>query len=282
MTINNLVSVIIPVYNEEADVKECLKSLQSQSYKSIEIIVIDDGSTDSTKQIINKFPVKLLEQNHQGPGVARNKGAKAVKGDILVFVDADMTFDKDFIKDLIFPIIRNKTIGTFSKNEMNANKENIFSRFWNINRGWPVSKLIPKNYPRTAPVFRAILKSEFYKVGGFDTGGEYTDDWSLSRKLGKKATLAKGAVYYHKNPDNFREIWKQARWIGKGEFIAGNFARKLRSLVYYSFFVSVVIGLFKSILKAKGDLRFLIFRIYYDSAIWLSVFLSFFKEAKYK
>lgn len=282
MTMNNLVSVIIAAYNEETDIGKCLESLKSQSYKSIEIIVIDDGSTDKTQQIVNKFNVRFRQQNHNGPGVARNKGAKIAKGRILVFVDADMTFDKDFIKDLTYPIIKGKTIGTFSKNEMNANKENLFSRFWNINRGWPPERLIPPNYPNTAPVFRAILESEFSKVGGFETGGAYTDDWSLSRKLGKKATIAKGAVYYHKNPQNLYEVWKQARWIGKSEFISGSFLRKLRSLIFYSFFTSTIIGLFKSIFKNKVDLRFVIFRVYYDTAIWISVLLSFLKEAKYK
>src|SRR3989344_4603321 len=225
-----LVSIIIPVYNEEATIKKCIETLRNQSYEPLEIIIVDDSSTDKTVEIIKKCQMsnvkcKMFRQHHLGPGPARNLGAKQAEGKILVFVDADMTFDKNFIKDLIQPIINERAIGTFSKNEMNANKDNIWSACWNINRNWPIDRLIPPDYPETAPVFRAILKREFEKVSGFDATGEYTDDWSLSRKLGQKSTLAKGAIYNHSNPDNLKEVFKQARWIGKNEFIAGNFIR---------------------------------------------------------
>src|SRR3990167_8391560 len=124
------VSTIIPAYNEENDIGNCLKSLQAQSYKNNEIIVVDDGSSDDTVNIARKFKTKVLTQSHKGPGSARNLGASVAKGRLLVFVDADMTFNKDFIRDLTKPIREGKTIGTFSKNEMNANKGNIWSRCW--------------------------------------------------------------------------------------------------------------------------------------------------------
>src|SRR5258708_40324123 len=98
------VSVIIPVYNEEEVIGECLSSLKKQSAKDFEIIVVDDGSYDSTLEILQAFDVRIFKQNHHGPGVARNLGAKHAKGKILVFVDADMTFDRDFVKNLSKPI----------------------------------------------------------------------------------------------------------------------------------------------------------------------------------
>lgn len=290
-----LISVIIPVYNEEKDIGACLDSLDKQSYKSLEIILVDDGSTDKTIKIIKncQLPARqspggggstvncqLLHQQHKGPGSARNLGASKAKGEILVFVDADMTFDKNFIKDLVDPIIEGHTIGTFSKNEMNANKDNIWSRCWNINRGWPIDRLIPPDYPQTAPVYRAILKSEFVKVGGFDVTGEYTDDWSLSRKLNTKSTFAKGAIYYHSNPSTLSEVWRQARWIGKNEFISGTVIRKIRSLFFYGLPVSLVVGIFKSIVN--GQLSFIIFKLTYDLAVFFSVIGAFFGEHKAK
>lgn len=289
---SQLVSIIIPTYNEQKVIADCLLSLRNQTYKSVEIIVIDDGSTDKTREIVASLQssvsgLKLDSQNHKGPGPARNLGATKAKGEILVFVDADMTFDKNFIKDLIAPIIKSKAFGTFSKNEMNANSNNIWSRCWNINKGWPVDRLIPPDYPDTAPVYRAILKSEFDKVGGFDATGQYTDDWSLSRKLGKKSTLAKGALYYHKNPQTLKEVWKQARWIGKNEFISGSTIRKIRSLILYSAPIAFLIGLYKSVLNfnpnsPKSFAYFLIFKLTHDTAVWVSVAKSFFGEAKSK
>ena len=98
-----MVSVIIPTYNESRVISSCLQSLQSQTVKDLEIIVVDDGSTDSTLSEISNFKFQIsnfviLRQNHNGPGVARNLAAKKAKGDILVFVDADMEFAPDFIE----------------------------------------------------------------------------------------------------------------------------------------------------------------------------------------
>ena len=296
-------SVIIPTYNEEKVIENCLQSLTKQTYKPLEIIVVDDGSKDKTVNIIENLKLKIMHsqelksenlklfrQEHKGPGPARNFGAQHAKGEILVFIDADMTFDKNFIKDLTAPIISGKTMGTFSKNEFVANKNNIWSICWNINRNVPKERMLPKNFPDKAPVFRAILKKEFDKVKGFDATGEYTDDWSLSRKLGKKSTVVKGAIYYHSNPSNLIEVYNQARWIGKNEFISGHLLRKARSLIQYSLPASLVLGLTKSFLNFNllvqrsfsEVIYFLIFKLVYDWAIFTSVIKSFFKEDKAK
>jgi len=276
-----LISVIIPVYNEEKMIGICLKSLKHQSYKQMEIIVVDDGSSDSTRNIVKRFPnVKLLIQSHKGPGQARNLGAAKAKGEILVFVDADMTFDKNFVKDLVKQIVKGKTIGTFSKNEMVKNKDNIWSNCWNINKNLPRDRMIPNDYPDHAPVFRAILKKEFDKVGGFEASGQYTDDWSLSRRLGKTSTAVLGAIYYHSNPDNLLRIWKQARWIGKNEFLCGDLPRKMKSLFFYSFPVSFTFAVFKSFMNL--NVYFLVFKIVYDFGVFVSVMNSFIGESKAK
>ena len=110
-----LLSVVIPTYNRVGVLLTVLKeySLQSLKHEHWEVVVSDDGSTDNTVEIIKT--IYLLRQQHKGPGEARNLGAKQAKGEILVFVDADMTFDKDFIKKLVKPITDGKAIGTFSK-----------------------------------------------------------------------------------------------------------------------------------------------------------------------
>lgn len=275
-----LVSIIIPTYNEEEAIPQCIESLKNQTYENTEIIVIDDGSTDETVAIIEKFPkVIILKQNHQGPGPARNLGAKQAEGEILLFVDADMTFDKKFIEKLTEPIREEKVTGTFSKEEYVANKENIWAKCWSINRGCPEDRMHPTDYPDEQPVFRAILKKEFNKVGGFDPIG-YTDDWTLSRKLGVLAKVAPNAIFYHKNPDNFTEIWQQARWIGKNEFITGSLIRKLWSLWVYgppnSFFKAIKVS------TQKNLPQFFVFKLLYDAAVLTSVVGSFLGEKKAK
>lgn len=277
------VSVIIPAYNEEQSITDCLNSLLKQSYKDIEIIIIDDGSTDKTREIIKTFPVKLLEQKHLGPAVARNKGAKEAKGRILVFVDADMVFDEKFIEKLTEPIKEGKAVGTFSKEERVLNKRNAWSKCWNINKGLPLDRMHPKDYPDFQNVFRAILKDKFLEVGGFTPIG-YVDDHTIADKLGVQAVAAEGAIFYHRNPETLKEIFIQARWIGKSEFkrrkIKNEFLMKIVTILRYSLPFSIFYALYKSL--KFSILEFLIFKIVYDLAIEISVIKSFFGEQQYK
>lgn len=290
-----MVSVIISVYNEEKTIESCLLSLSQQSYQPLEIIAVDDGSVDSSKfkvqsslrpelWIRKRVKLKLknlriISQSHQGPGRARNLGARHAKGEILVFVDADMTFDKDFIKYLVDPIINGKSKGTFTKKEFVSNWDNIWARCWNYNEGIAYNRRVSRNYPDVSPVFRAILKSEFERVGGFDDIG-FTDDWTLSRKLSYQATEALGAICFHKNPETLREVFQQARWIGKNEFIIGSFIRKIVSLIRFNPLLQTFRSL--SISFKYREPLFLIFQTIYYSGIFISVCRSFSGEQKSK
>lgn len=266
------VSVIIPTYNEEKVLPDCIESLGFQTMIDFEIIVVDDGSTDKTGKLLRNLQLTIsgfqyLEQDHKGAGAARNLGAKNAKGQILVFVDADMTFDDEFLEKLIAPIEEGRTKGTFSREEIVGNWGNVWAKCWNINEGWEPRRRHPKKYPDHQPVFRAILKSEFEKVGGFTPGG-YDDDWSLSKKLGYEAVAAPGAVFYHKNPSNLGEVFRHARWVGKRKYKLGAVGY-LIALIRSSFPVSVVIGLYKGFWNK--ELRFLIFKIVYDFGIFLGI-----------
>jgi glycosyltransferase involved in cell wall biosynthesis len=82
--------VIIPVYNGEKYLRESIDSIFSQTYTSIEVIVVDDGSTDQSKAIAHSFPqIRYLFQNNSGHASARNRGIRAANGDYISFLDAD-------------------------------------------------------------------------------------------------------------------------------------------------------------------------------------------------
>lgn len=283
MEAKNKISVIIPTYNEESVISSCLRSLDKQKNTNFEVIVIDDGSLDDTLGVVRElgiqnYELKILEQKHKGPGEARNLGAKSATGEILVFVDADMTFDVDFIDKLTKPIATVKSKGTFSKQEYVSNWDNIWARCWNLNEGWRGRKRHAETHPNTQRVFRAILKSEFDRVGGFDSGGHYTDDY-LSDKLGYEATLAQGAKSYHENPDNLKEVFTQAKWAGKRKYKFGIFGL-IVALIRSSFPFSIVIGTAKSIINFQPV--FFIFKITYDLGSFLGIleYLLFKKSAK--
>jgi len=277
------ISIIIPTYNEKLVLEDCIESLGEQTLEDFEIILVDDGSTDGTVEILRNLQSTIsnfhfFEQKHQGAGAARNLGAERAKGENLVFVDADMTFDKDFLKKLVEPIEKGEAKGTFSKEEYVSNWDNPWARCWNINEGWEEKRRHPKNYPDYKPVFRAILKSEFDKVGGFTPGG-YDDDWSLYKKLVYEAVNAPGAVFYHKNPHSLGEIFDHAKWVGKRKYklgILGDFVALMRS----SLPISLIVGINKGIIN--NDLRFMIFKITYDFGTFVGIleFLLKRKSAK--
>lgn len=274
------VSVIIPTYNEEKTIGECLESLSRQTYIDIEIIVVDDGSTDNTSRILHAISrtgkVKIFIQEHLGPGAARNLGAKEASGEILVFVDADMTFDGKFVEMLVKPIIEDKSLpagwrGTFSKEEYVANWDNVWARCWSINEGWMEKRRHPKHYPDKQKVFRAILKSEFERVGGFDPKRGYTDDWSLSEKLGYKAQAVDGAVFYHENPDNLKEVFLQAKWAAKRPYKLGKIGA-IFALLRSSLPESIWLGIFKALIKKEP--LFVLFKIVCDFGTFIGVLES--------
>ena len=266
------ISIIIPTYNEGDSLKECVASLARQTLKDFEIIVVDDGSSDSTSQTLRDASktlpnFQLIEQKHKGAGSARNLGVSKAVGKILVFVDTDMTFDKDFLRKLTGPIEKGEAKGTFSKEEYVANWDNVWSRCWNINEGWEAKRRHPKNYPDIQPVFRAVLKSEFDRVGGFTPGG-YNDDWSLFSKLEYGAINAPGAVFYHKNPGNLTEVFSHAKWVGKRHYKLG-YLGYLGNLIKFSLPLSLITGVYKAIVS--GTLSFIIFKIIYDFGVFIGI-----------
>ena len=100
------VSVIIPVYNCENYIDKCIKSILFQSYKNIEIIIVNDGSLDNTEEIIKKYilfdkRIKYFTQENLGPSIARNKGIENASGEYLVFVDSDDSINKLYLEKLL-------------------------------------------------------------------------------------------------------------------------------------------------------------------------------------
>ncbi|MFC1653805.1 glycosyltransferase family 2 protein [Patescibacteria group bacterium] len=266
-------SVIIPVFNEAGHISECLDSLINQTCKDFEIIVVDDGSTDDTKKQIDIFikkdkRISMLSQKHKGPGAARNLAVKKAKGEILVFVDADMTFKNDFLKELTKPIIERRSKGTFTTEEMVENWDNFISKMWNYETTKSVSrKRLPKNHQKKAKVFRAILKSEFDRVNGFDLVG-YNDDWTLSEKLGYMSTAADKAVMYHKNPDNFKKVFNQSRWIGGRQYKFGELGRVM-ALFRALFPIGLIVGVSRAI--TLKNVSYVQFKIIYDFGIVVGI-----------
>ncbi len=94
------ISIIIPAYNEEKYIRECLKHITDQIEPADEVIVVNNNSTDKTVEIIKEFPVTLVNETQQGMIPARNRGFNEAMGDILVKTDADTQVPKDWVKKI--------------------------------------------------------------------------------------------------------------------------------------------------------------------------------------
>jgi len=95
---NSFVSIIIPIYNAEDSLHNCIESILDQTYKDIEIIMINDGSTDHSKNICDHYAkldqrIKVIHQENAGPSAARNRGIEQAVGNYIQFVDADQFAD---------------------------------------------------------------------------------------------------------------------------------------------------------------------------------------------
>ena len=103
-------SIIVPAYNTEKYIDKCLKSIFSNTYKNFEVIIVNDGSTDKTEDIINKYIKKYdniiyIKQKNMGLSLARNNGVKKATGDYLLFIDSDDYVEKNLLENI------NKDIG---------------------------------------------------------------------------------------------------------------------------------------------------------------------------
>lgn len=128
------VSIIVPVYNTEKYLTKCLNSLINQTLKEIEIIIIDDGSTDNSHQILLKYAKKdsrinIFQQENLKQGAARNRGIEIAQGEYIGFVDADDWVDENYFEKLYYSAIENNSdiaIASILKHKKKYNKYSVF------------------------------------------------------------------------------------------------------------------------------------------------------------
>lgn len=114
MSNNELISIVIPIYNVENYVEKCLNSVIRQTYNNIEIILIDDGSKDKSKEICDSYArkdkrINVIHKENRGVSSARNTGIEAAKGNYITFIDSDDYIDEDYIEKLYGLCIKNNS-----------------------------------------------------------------------------------------------------------------------------------------------------------------------------
>ena len=177
------VSIIIPVYNAEKFIEKGIKSVLSQTYKNIELILINDGSRDNSLNIIkkweNEYPniIKVFDQKNMGVGKTRNKGIEVSTGDYITFIDADDYIDVDFIQVLLDNALDNDIIiSGYRRIDENGNvifsqklKSNDWSKFKQVTIWSKLYKkeffvIVSKDHPladRKEISFKEVLEETF-------------------------------------------------------------------------------------------------------------------------
>jgi glycosyltransferase involved in cell wall biosynthesis len=129
------VSVVIPLYNKGHCISRTLDSVLTQTYQNIEIIVIDDGSTDNGPEVVKTFKdprIILITQENKGPGAARNVGLRRAVGKYIVFLDADDEWARNFLQEGVDFLNNNEEISTISSGYYDTSKgDDEITSFWN-------------------------------------------------------------------------------------------------------------------------------------------------------
>ena len=202
------VSVIIPTYNREEFIVETINSVLNQTYKDFEVIVVDDGSTDNTKQKLEPFKskIKLIEQPNSERAVARNNGVKNSSGEYIAFLDSDDIWIKDKLEKQV-KLLDSKpdvilTYGQSLRINEHGQKIKIAKRQLKGFSGEVFENLLMRNFVVSATPM--IKKEYFEKTTGFQTKYIPYEDWEFWLRfslLGKFYFLNQPFSYYriHKN-----------------------------------------------------------------------------------
>lgn len=175
---NPKVSIIIPTFNSGKFLDKCLYSIKTQKYDGeIEIIVVDDGSTDNTIQIAKKYGCKIIKNPKRGRAEAKNEGIRHSSGDYLFFVDSDMELTPYVVSECVELLEHNRNIGGIVIYEYS-----IGNSFWvkvrNFEKSFYGGTLV-----ESARFFPAKLVME---VGGFEEGLVFFEESTLQYKIQRK------------------------------------------------------------------------------------------------
>lgn len=184
-----LVSVVIPTRNSEEFLENCLESIQKQTYKNIEIIVVDNNSTDKTKEIAAKY-TKLVFNKGPERSAQRNFGASKSKGDYLLFIDSDMELSKKVVEECINRIQKSGGIIIPEKS--------MGEGFWAKCKALERSFYIGVNWIEAARFFPREVFSAFKGYDETQTGTEDSDfPQRIKEEFGENSILRINSFIYH-------------------------------------------------------------------------------------
>lgn len=207
MELKHLISVVIPTYNVSPYLSQCLETILSQTYNNLEIIVVDDGSTDDTAQIAQRYPVKLIQQANQGAAAARNAGINVATGEYLHFIDADDLINLNFYERMLEAILSvnaDMACSGYIHERLPAFTTILTEKFLYVNTE---DKMIFGNVFHQGNVWKYLYKLSFLRENKlmFDVRLRNAHDKAFTIQavyFSNKIISVPGAIYFYKERSN--------------------------------------------------------------------------------
>lgn len=240
------ISVIIPVFNDERRIEESINSVLNQTYDNLELIVINDGSTDRTLEKVQKYSdkrMKVFTQENQGTGQARNRGLKEATGDFICFVDSDDTIELNFLETMI-NLIRQKEASIVA-----CSYKNNTGKIYELDKTEAFKYLIalPEKIPMS--VCGKIFKRETIENIYFDKSNHFEDikfAVEAFANADKVVYLEKILYNYTQREDSrskyFKNDDRMKACLGNRELVKQKFPELIDDYITYSLFNSIAIA----------------------------------------
>lgn len=231
MKFKPLISIVIPCYNRELYIKDAINSALAQTYDNIEIIVVDDGSTDNSVSVLSEYGnrIKLIQQTNKGVSAARNKGLSLASGDYVVFLDSDDWISNDLIENHVKAAEKWPEVDIFCSDFKNIDEKNKLGILNKSN--WPDKPESPiELFLLFPPPFPAC---EMYKASTIKSLGGYHEDMKgfADSILRLNIILSKGKVVRTPNGYGvYRRVDNSITKSGKQHYYAVKLIKKLRNL----------------------------------------------------
>jgi len=216
------ISIVVATYNGGRTLCQCVESLERLNYPSYEILVVDDGSTDETSEILKGFSgIRVITQPNRGLGAARNTGIEAARGQIVAFTDSDCFADSDWLYHLSLALDCEDFVGVGGPN-LSPVEARPVARCVALAPGHATHVLLSNSEAEHIPGCNmAFRKEALVEVGGFDVvfrkaGDDVDLVWRL-QDLGYRVGFSPAAFVWHHRRPTLKGYWKQQMGYGEAE-----------------------------------------------------------------
>jgi glycosyltransferase involved in cell wall biosynthesis len=215
------ISVVVCSYNGAATIRDCMAGLMQLDYPNYEVIVVNDGSLDTTADIVREYPVNLITTPNRGLSNARNSGLYAAKGEIIAYIDDDAYPDPHWLRYLAAAYLTSSHAGIGGPNIAPAEDGPIAKCVAN-SPGGPVHVLLSDEIAEHIPGCNMSFRKEaLMEIGGFDpiyrSAGDDVDICWRIQQTGRTIGFHPAALVWHHRRNSIKAYWKQQKGYGKAE-----------------------------------------------------------------